>query len=138
MPTSEAIESCSLEEIYELAADARDDGVRPKHRPEEQWFRYEDAGMVCLWEPQNRSGTKRISHWWVADDRRDEGIGAALLDRAIEAAMASACSRLDIYVYDPEPVVERGFVPASGSQAQDDAQYYELDLSAVRSDEGIE
>lgn len=124
MVTSDDIEACDLEDIYELAAEARDDGVRPQHRPEEQWFRYEDAGMICLWEPQNRSGTKRISHWWVADDRRDEGIGAALLDRAIEVAEASDADRLDIYVYDSAPVEKRGFEPATGGHAQNDAQYY--------------
>lgn len=125
MATSEDVEACELADIYELAADARDDGVRPQHRPEEQWFRFEDVGMICLWEPQNRTGTKRISHWWVADDRRGEGIGTALLDRAIAAAKESDCDRLDIYVYDPEPVEERGFEPAEGGQAMDDAQYYE-------------
>lgn len=128
MPTTDAIEACTLEEIYELAADAKDDGVYVQHRPEEQWFRYEDAGMVCLWEPQNRSGTKRISHWWVREERRDEGVGIALLDRAIAAAKASDADRLDIYVYEPEPVEKRGFDPAEGSQAQDGAEYYELSL----------
>lgn len=128
MVTSEDIEACGLTDIYEMAADARDDGVRPQHRPEEQWFRYEDVGMICLWEPQNRSGTKRISHWWVTDDRRGEEIGTALLDRAIEAAEHSDCARLDIYVYDTEPVEERGFEPAEGGQAQDGAQYYERAL----------
>lgn len=125
MVTSEDVEACGLTDIYELAADARDDGVRPQHRPEEQWFRYEDAGMVCLWEPQNRTGTKRISHWWVADNRRGEGIGAALLDRAIQAAEQSDADRLDIYVYDAERVEQRGFEPADGGQAQDEAEYYE-------------
>ena len=129
MPTSDDVEPCSLQDIYELAAEARDDGTRVKHRPEEQWFRFEDAGFICLWEPQNRTGTKRISHWWVAEDRRDERIGAALLDRAVEAAKSSDADRLDIYVYDPEPVEDRGFTPAEGGQAQDDAQYYEMDLT---------
>jgi len=129
MPTSDDVEPCELQDIYELAAEARDVGVRVKHRPEEQWFRYEDAGFICLWEPQNRTGTKRISHWWVSEDRRGEGIGAALLDRAVAAAEASDTGRLDIYVYDPEPVEERGFKPAEGGQAQDDAQYYEIYLS---------
>lgn len=129
MPTSDDVDPCSLQDIYELAAEARDDGVRVKHRPEEQWFHFEDAGFICLWEPQNRKGTKRISHWWVAEDRRDEGIGAALLDRAVATAKASDADRLDIYVYEPEPAEERGFEPAEGGQAQDDAQYYELDIS---------
>ena len=129
MPTSDDVEPCSLQDIYELAAEARDDGVRVKHRPEEQWFRFEDAGFICLWEPQNRTGTKRISHWWVSEDHRGEGIGVALLDRAVAAAKASDAASLDIYVYDPEPVEERGFQPAEGGQAQDDAQYYEIDLS---------
>lgn len=128
MPTSDDVQPCGLRDIYELAADARDDGVRVKHRPEEQWFRYEDVGFICLWEPQNRTGTKRISHWWVAEDRRGEGIGAALLDRAIATADKSDAGRLDIYVYDPEPVEERGFEPAEGGQAQDDAQYYEREI----------
>lgn len=125
MPTSDDVEACALEDIYELAADARDDGVRPQHRPEEQWFRYGDVGMVCLWEPQNRSGTLRISHWWVDDDRRGEGIGTALLDRAIQEAEQSDADRLDIYVYDAETVEQRDFEPAEGGHAQDDAQYYE-------------
>lgn len=129
MPTSEDVEPCDLVDIYELAAAARDDDVRPQHRPEERWFRYEDVGMVCLWEPQNRSETKRISHWWVHEDHRDEGIGGALLNRAIAAAEQSDATRLDIYVYDPDPVEERGFKPAEGGHAQDDAQYYEKDLS---------
>lgn len=124
-PTPEDVEPCALEDVYELAADARDDGVRPQHRPEEQWFRYEDAGFVCLWEPQNRSGTKRISHWWVREGRRGEGIGTALLDRAIAEAVASDARRLDIYVYDPNPVEDRGFELAEGGHAQDDAKYYE-------------
>lgn len=128
MPTSDDAEACDLEDIYELAADARDDGVRPQHRPKEQWFRYGDVGMVCLWEPQNRSGTKRISHWWVDDDRRGEGIGAALLDRAIEEAEQSDADRLDIYVYDTEPVEQRGFEPAAGGHAQDEAEYFEKSL----------
>lgn len=129
MPTSDDVRACALQEIYELAADARDDGVRVKHRPEEQWFRFEDIGFVCLWEPQNRSGTKRISHWWVAEDRRGEGIGLALLDRAITAANDSDTDRLDIYVYDPNPVEERGFKPAGGGQARDGAKYYELEFN---------
>lgn len=129
MNRSSSSSPCSLQDIYELAADARDDGVRVKHRPEEQWFRFEDAGFICLWEPQNRTGTKRISHWWVTEDRRDEGIGAALLDRAVAAAEASDADQLDIYVYDTVPVEERGFTPAEGGQAQDDAEYYELNLS---------
>lgn len=124
------VEPCTLEDIYELAADARDDGVRPQHRPEEQWFRYDDVGMICLWEPQNRTGTKRISHWWVAEDHRGEGIGAALLDHAIEIAEASDADRLDIYVYETEPVEERGFKPAEGGHAMDDAQYYARDIRA--------
>lgn len=128
MPTSDDVGLCSLQDIYELAAEARDDGVRVKHRPEEQWFRFEDAGFICLWEPQNRKGTKRISHWWVAEGRRSEGIGAALLDRAVAAAKTSNADRLDIYVYDPDPVEERGFESAEGGQAQDDAQYYEMNL----------
>ena len=128
MPTSDDVEACDLEDIYELAADARNDGVRPQHRPEEQWFRYEDVGMVCLWEPQNRTGTMRISHWWVDEDRRGEGIGEALLDRAIGAAEATDADRLDIYVYKTESVENRGFEPAEGGHAQDEAQYYEKPL----------
>jgi len=130
MPTTNDIDPCSLEEIYELAAEARDEGVRAKHRPEEKWFRYEDAGFICLWEPQNRKGTKRISHWWVSESRRGEGIGPALLDRAIAAAKSSDADRLDIYVYDPDPVEERGFEPAEGGHAQDEAEYYETSLSS--------
>lgn len=129
MPTSDDIQPCALADIYELAAQARDEGVRVKHRPEEQWFRFDNVGFICLWEPQNRTGTKRISHWWVAEDRRGEGIGTALLDRAIAAANASDADRLDIYVYDPEPVEDREFTPAEGGQAQDGAEYYELALS---------
>lgn len=129
MPTSDDVQPCDLQDIYELAAEARDDGVRVKHRPEEQWFRYEDVGFICLWEPQNRTGMLRISHWWVADDRRGEGIGLALLDRAIAAAEDTDADRLDIYVYEPGPVEERGFEPAEGGQAMDDAQYYSRDLS---------
>lgn len=125
MASDETIEPCALEDIYELAADAKDDGTYVKHRPEERWYRAGDAGFICLWEPQNRSGTKRISHWWVREARRGEGIGEALLERAIAAAEASDADRLDIYVYDPEPVEERDFEPADGGQAQDDAQYYE-------------
>jgi GNAT superfamily N-acetyltransferase len=128
MPTSDDVEPCALKDIYELAADARDEGVRVKHRPEEQWFRYEDAGFICLWEPQNRTGTKRISHWWVAEDRRGEGIGTALLERAIAVAESSNAGRLDIYVYDPSPVEERGFEPAEGGQAQDEAEYYAISI----------
>jgi len=129
MPAIEEVEACSLESIYELAADARDDGVRVKHRPEEQWFRCGDNGMVCLWEPQNRNGTKRISHWWVREEKRGEGVGAALLDRAIKCAKQSDADRLDIYVYETQPVENRGFEPADGGQAQDDAKYYELPLA---------
>jgi ribosomal protein S18 acetylase RimI-like enzyme len=129
MPTPDDVEATTLEDIYELAARAKMDGVYPQHRPEEQWFRYEDAGMICLWEPQNRSGTKRISHWWVANDRRDEGIGEALLDRAIAAANASDADRLDIYVYDAAPVESRGFEPAEGGHAQNAAEYYVVDLT---------
>lgn len=133
MPTSEAVEPCALKDIYELAAEARDDGVRPQHRPEEQWFRYDDVGMICLWEPQNRSGTKRISHWWVDEDHRGEGIGILLLERAIAAAETSDADRLDIYVYDPGPVEERGFTASSGGMAQDNAQYYELRFDGIHS-----
>lgn len=129
MPTSEHdVERCSLEDIYELAADARDDGVRVKHRPEEQWYRVGDAGFVCLWEPQNRTGTKRISHWWVRPERRGEGIGTALLEAAIADAEDSDADRLDIYAYDPAPVEARGFEHAGKGQAQDDAEYYEREL----------
>jgi len=126
---SELIDECDLQDIYEMAAEARDEGVRVKHRPEERWFRYEDAGFICLWEPQNRKNTKRISHWWVSEDRRGEGIGAALLDCAVATAKKSDIDRLDIYVYDPDAVEQRGFRPAEGGQAQDGAQYYELYFS---------
>lgn len=123
------VEPCALEDIYELAADARDDGTPVKHRPESQWYRVGDDGFVCLWEPQNRSGTKRISHWWVRKDARGEGIGETLLERAIADARHSDADRLDIYVYDPEPVEERGFEHVGTGQAVDDAEYYELDIS---------
>lgn len=123
-----AIEPCAFEDIFELASDAKDDGTYVKRRPEGQWFRAGDAGFICLWEPQNRSGTKRISHEWVRDDRRGEGFGEALLERAIAEAEASDADRLDIYVYDPELVEARGFEPAEGGQAQDGAQYYEREL----------
>jgi len=128
MPTSDDVVPCELMDIYELAAEARNEGVRVKHRPGEQWFRFNDAGFICLWAPQNRTGTKRVSHWWVAEDRRGEGIGTALLDRAIAAAQASDADRLDIYVYDTRPVEERGFKPAEGGQAVDDAKYYEKSI----------
>ncbi|WP_337653226.1 GNAT family N-acetyltransferase [Halomontanus rarus] len=128
MPSDHDVVRCGLEDIYELAADARDDGTAVKHRPEEQWFRVDDAGFVCLWEPQNRTGTKRISHWWVRLDRRGEGIGEVLLEAAIADAEASDADRLDIYVYDPAPVEARGFEHVGEGQAVDDAQYYEREL----------
>lgn len=126
--TPSDVAETSFASVFELAADARDDGVRAKNRAEQRWFRYEDAGFICLWEPQNRSGTKRISHWWVREERRDEDIGAALLDRAISEARESDADRLDIYVYDSQAVEERGFEPVEGGQALDDAQYYEMAL----------
>lgn len=118
------ITTCEFEDIFELAAQARDDGVYPKARPEGQWYRCNDRGFVCLWEPQNRTGTKRISHWWVHPEHRNEGIGTALLDRALDDALDSDATRIDIYVYDPEPVEKRGFEPAEGGHAQDGAHYY--------------
>lgn len=123
------IATCEFEGLFELAADAKDDGVYAKDRPEAQWFRYEDAGMICLWEPQNRSATKRISHWWVRPERRGEGIGSDLLDYAITVAKASDADRLDIYVYDPDPLDARGFRHEGKGQAVDDAEYYVLDVN---------
>lgn len=127
--TSERIEACAFADLFELAGDAKHDGVYAKQRPEGEWFRYDDAGMICLWEPQNRSGTKRISHWWVRPERRGEGIGQALLDHAISVARESDADRLDIYVYDPAPVEERGFKHEGKGQAVDDAEYYVLDFA---------
>lgn len=120
------IEACSFEDLFELAAKAKEDGVRAKQRTDEQWFRYDDVGMICLWEPGNRSSTKRISHWWVHPDRRGSGIGTALFEHAIKHAEQSSAETLDIYSYDPEFVESYGFEhhPES-SQAMDDAQYYQ-------------
>lgn len=117
------VEPCDFADVFEMAAEARDDGVYAKDRPEGQWYRYDDAGMICLWEPQNRSNTQRISHWWVREARRNEGIGEALLDRALTDADAET---VDIYVYDSRPVEERGFEYQGSGQAQDGAEYYTL------------
>lgn len=123
------IEPCEFEDIFELASEAKDDGVRAKRRSSAQWFRAGDVGMICLWEPGNRSSTKRISHWWVRDDRRGEGVGEALFERAYQAARESDATTLDIYVYDDSIVSEYGFEHRPGSsQAMDGAEYYVLDL----------
>jgi GNAT superfamily N-acetyltransferase len=127
--TDHDIQACAFEDIFELAADARDDGIRAKDRGSGQWFRVSEKGMICLWEPGNRSSTKRISHWWVHPDHRDGGVGQALFERAFHEAKESDCDTLDIYVYDEELVDEYGFEhrPES-SQAMDDAMYYVLDF----------
>ena len=126
MPATTDIEPCDFEDVFEMAAEARDDGIYAKDRPKGQWYRYEDAGMICLWEPQNRSDTKRISHWWVREDRRGEGIGEALLDRALDEALESDAETVDIYAYDDTLLQDRGFEHRGSGQAVDGAEYYAL------------
>lgn len=130
MATPDEVEPCEFEEIFELAADAKGDGIRAKNRDGAQWYRYENAGMCCLWEPGNRASTKRISHWWVRDERRGEGIGRALFERAVGDAEQSNAATLDIYVYDDGLVTEHGFEERpESSQAMDDARYFVKDIS---------
>jgi len=119
----ENVEPCTLEDIYHLAAKAREDGIDAKPRPESQWYRYGEKGIICLWEPQNRSDTKRISHWWVDEDYRDEGVGEALLNRAVFDADNSDTTTIDIYAFDPEPLQDRGFAI---EDEQPDARAYYL------------
>lgn len=127
MAHEDAIQPCEFEDIFEMAAEATEDGVRPKQRTEAQWYRYADKGMVCLWEPGNRTSTKRISHWWVHPDHRNEGIGKTLFEHALREASESGVETVDIYVYDEEFIADYGFEhrPES-SQAMDDAKYYVL------------
>lgn len=103
------VEQCEFEDVFELASQSVEDNITPKDRPRGQWFRIEGVGMVCLWEPQNRSSTKRISHWWVAEEYRGAGYGEALLDAAIGNARESDCETLDILVYNVKPIEGKGF-----------------------------
>ncbi|MFB6284279.1 MAG: GNAT family N-acetyltransferase [Halobacteria archaeon] len=57
-------------------------------------------GFVCLWDVENRKDMKRISHLKVKRGHRGEGVGSALLDRAVQEAKKSDKGRLSIYVKD--------------------------------------
>lgn len=106
---SHEIEECTLQDIYELAAKARDDGIRVQHRPEEQWYRIDDLAIACLWWPQNRRNTARLSHCWVAGDARGHGLGERLVRRRIEDAKSAGAETIDTYAYREDLFTELGF-----------------------------
>jgi len=103
------IEECTLQDVYELAAKARDDGNQVQHRPDEQWYRIGDLAIACLWWPQNRRDTARLSHCWVTDEARGDGLGEALVRRRIEDAKAAGAGTIDTYAYREELFTELGF-----------------------------
>ena len=95
------IEECEFKDVYELAAEARKDGVKIQPRDDAQWYRVDDDAIACLWWPQNRSNTARLSHCWVREDRRGEGVGSALVYRRVEDAKAAGAATIDTYAYQP-------------------------------------
>lgn len=107
--TTRTIEECRLEDIYELAARAREDDVEVQPRPESQWYRVDSVAMACLWWPQNRRNTARLSHCWVAEEARGEGLGEALVRRRIADARSAGADVIDTYAYRRDLFEKLGF-----------------------------
>lgn len=105
------IEKCEFKEVYELAAEAREDGVQVQPRDDAQWYRVGDDAIACLWWPQNRSNTARLSHCWVREERRGEGVGAALVYQRVEDAKEAGASTIDTYAYHSSLYEDLGFEP---------------------------
>lgn len=103
------IEACAFKDVYELAAEAREDGVQVQPRDDAQWYRIGDDAIACLWWPQNRSNTARLSHCWVREERRGEGLGSALVYRRVQDAKAAGADRVDTYAYQPGLYEDLGF-----------------------------
>jgi Acetyltransferase (GNAT) family. len=103
------VNHCAFADIFELAAEAMDDGVQIQPRDGADWFRIDDDAVGCIWWPRNRSATARIDHCWVRDDRRGEGLGAALVLHLIDAARESGAETIDTYCYQPPLYESAGF-----------------------------
>ncbi|WP_336328501.1 GNAT family N-acetyltransferase [Halovenus sp. HT40] len=103
------VEACDFKEVYELAAEAHEDGVKVQPRDDAEWYRVGDDAIACLWWPQNRSNTARLSHCWVREERRGEGIGASLVYRRVEDARADGADMIDTYAYHPSLYEDLGF-----------------------------
>jgi len=102
------IRSCEYEEVSHLSKPAHEDGVKITARPSPRWYKYEDVACACLWEPQNRTNTKRLSSCWVHPDHRGNGIGKALVLRRVSDAL-TAVDRIDTYAYSPDLFHRLGF-----------------------------
>jgi len=105
------IERCEFKEVFELAAEAREDDVQVQPRDDAQWYRIDDDAIACLWWPQNRSATARLSHCWVREERRGEGLGAALVYERVTDAQESGADRIDTYAYRSQLYEDLGFEP---------------------------
>lgn len=104
-----SVESCAFQDIFELAAEAMDDGVQVQPRDGADWFRIGDDAIGCIWWPGNRSATARLDHCWVREARRGDGLGAALVQHLIDDATDASAETIDTYCYQPQLYASAGF-----------------------------
>jgi len=124
------IKECEFKDVYELAAEAREDGVKVQPRDDAQWYRVDDDAIACLWWPQNRSNTARLSHCWVRENRRGEGLGSALVYRRVEDAKAAGAVTIDTYAYQPSLYESLGFEPRESYEMGTTHMVLEVDEDA--------
>jgi len=107
--TEGTVQPCNYTEVREIVTAQQPDGVDIVPRPSSQWYRYDDVAVACLWEPQNRFATKRLSSCWVAPTWRGEGVGRALVERRVSDAKQANATRIDTYAYRTRLFKELGF-----------------------------
>ncbi len=83
------------------------------------------AGFVCAhWLYSVTATEGYISHLFVDEAYRGQGIGRRLLAAITEQAQASGCFRLFLYARRHREVYRRLFYPNHGWQEQDDAALF--------------
>jgi GNAT superfamily N-acetyltransferase len=103
------VDSSAFPDVFELAAEAMEDGVQVQPRDGADWFRIDDDAIGCIWWPANRAATARLDHCWVREGRRGEGLGAALVTTLVEKAREAGAEVIDTYCYQPALYASLGF-----------------------------
>ena len=83
------------------------------------------VGFVCVnWLDTVTATEGYISHLFVDEAYRGQGIGQRLLSAINEQAQARGCFRVFLYARHHREVYQREFYPKQGWQAQDDATLF--------------